>query len=77
MTAFVGMAAPHEAFPSDADVVETVKDTYRSTNPMQRVGTSEEVSAAVAYLAFSTTFSTGTEFPVDGGLRNSRCPDRT
>ncbi|MFI9645752.1 SDR family oxidoreductase [Streptomyces sp. NPDC052040] len=50
-----------------ADVAETVKDTYRSTNPMQRLGTSEEVAAAVAYLAFEATFSTGTEFPVDGG----------
>ncbi|MEU5441799.1 SDR family oxidoreductase [Streptomyces griseofuscus] len=50
-----------------ADVAETMKDTYRSTNPMQRLGTSEEVAAAVAYLAFGATFSTGTEFPVDGG----------
>ncbi|GAA3889952.1 SDR family oxidoreductase [Streptomyces lannensis] len=50
-----------------ADVVEAMKDTYRSTNPMQRLGTPEEVAAAVAYLAFGATFSTGTEFPVDGG----------
>ncbi|MEW1777831.1 SDR family oxidoreductase [Streptomyces sp. NPDC086777] len=50
-----------------ADVVETMKDTYRSTNPMQRLGVSEEVAAAVAYLAFGATFSTGAEFPVDGG----------
>ncbi|WP_221358929.1 SDR family oxidoreductase [Streptomyces beigongshangae] len=50
-----------------ADVAETIKDTYRSTNPMQRLGMSEEVAAAVAYLAFGATFSTGTEFPVDGG----------
>ncbi|MEV7130115.1 SDR family oxidoreductase [Streptomyces sp. NPDC093260] len=50
-----------------ADVVEATKDTYRSTIPMQRLGASEEVAAAVAYLAFGATFSTGTEFPVDGG----------
>ncbi len=50
-----------------ADVAETMKETYRSTNPMRRVGVSEEVAAAVAYLAFGATFSTGTEFPVDGG----------
>ncbi|MBL1120325.1 SDR family oxidoreductase [Streptomyces sp. 110] len=50
-----------------ADVVETMKDTYRSTTPMQRLGASEEVAAAVAYLAFGATFSTGAEFPVDGG----------
>lgn len=50
-----------------ADVVEATKDTHRSTNPMQRLGTPEEVAAAVAYLAFDATFSTGTELPVDGG----------
>ncbi|MDN3055163.1 SDR family oxidoreductase [Streptomyces sp. SRF1] len=50
-----------------ADVIETMKDTYRSSNPMQRLGASEEVAAAVAYLAFGATFSTGTEIPVDGG----------
>ncbi|MEU9125533.1 SDR family oxidoreductase, partial [Streptomyces sp. NPDC048506] len=50
-----------------ADVVETMKDTYRSTIPMQRLGMSEEVAAAVAYLAFGATFTTGAEFPVDGG----------
>ncbi|MEU8948654.1 SDR family oxidoreductase [Streptomyces sp. NPDC048489] len=50
-----------------ADVVEATKDSYRSTIPMQRLGTPEEVAAAVAYLAFDATFSTGSEFPVDGG----------
>lgn len=50
-----------------ADVVETMRDTFRSGNPMQRLGSSEEVAAAVAYLAFGATFSTGAEFPVDGG----------
>ncbi|MET8613350.1 SDR family oxidoreductase [Streptomyces misionensis] len=50
-----------------ADVAETMKDTYRSNNPMGRLGSSEEVAAAVAYLAFGATFSTGAEFPVDGG----------
>ncbi|MGZ0204118.1 SDR family oxidoreductase [Streptomyces sp. RM1] len=50
-----------------ADVAETMKDAYRSNNPMGRLGSSEEVAAAVAYLAFGATFSTGTEFPVDGG----------
>ncbi|MCF3963126.1 SDR family oxidoreductase [Streptomyces fuscigenes] len=50
-----------------ADVVEATKDAYRGTVPMQRLGSSEEVAAAVAYLAFGATFSTGSEFPVDGG----------
>ncbi|MYR28013.1 MULTISPECIES: SDR family oxidoreductase [unclassified Streptomyces] len=48
-------------------VAEAMKDDYRSTIPMRRLGTSEEVAAAVAYLAFGATFSTGAEFPVDGG----------
>ncbi|MEU3569836.1 SDR family oxidoreductase [Kitasatospora sp. NPDC036755] len=50
-----------------ADVVEATKDGYRSTNPMRRLGRPEEVAAAVAYLAFDATFSTGMELPVDGG----------
>ncbi|NEA40673.1 SDR family oxidoreductase [Streptomyces sp. SID11385] len=50
-----------------ADVAETMKDTYRSTIPMRRLGTCEEVASAAAYLAFGATFSTGAEFPVDGG----------
>ncbi|RCH59657.1 SDR family NAD(P)-dependent oxidoreductase, partial [Streptomyces sp. SDr-06] len=55
-----------------ADVVETMKDAYRSDNPMQRLGAPEEVAAAVAYLAFGATFSTGTEFAVDGGATQIR-----
>ncbi|MFB7500754.1 SDR family oxidoreductase [Streptomyces sp. NPDC056161] len=50
-----------------ADVVEAMKDSYRSMIPMQRLGAPEEIAAAVAYLAFDATFSTGAEFPVDGG----------
>ena len=51
-----------------ADVAEVMKENDRTGNPMQRTGTPEEVAAAVAYLAFGATFSTGTEFPVDGGV---------
>ena len=35
--------------------------------PMKRIGQAEEVAKAVAYLAFDATFTTGAEFPVDGG----------
>ena len=35
--------------------------------PMKRLGTSEEVAKAVLFLAFDATFTTGVEFPVDGG----------
>jgi len=36
-------------------------------NPMKRFGTSEEIAKAVLFLAFDATFTTGSEFPVDGG----------
>jgi NAD(P)-dependent dehydrogenase (short-subunit alcohol dehydrogenase family) len=37
-------------------------------NPMQRLGTPEEVAKAAAFLAFDATYTTGTEFVVDGGI---------
>ncbi|SER02222.1 SDR family oxidoreductase [Actinokineospora terrae] len=36
--------------------------------PMQRHGTVDEVAAAVLFLAFEATFTTGERFTVDGGL---------
>ena len=36
-------------------------------NPMQRSGRPDEVARAVAFLAFDATYTTGAEFPVDGG----------
>ncbi|MFD3513749.1 SDR family NAD(P)-dependent oxidoreductase [Streptomyces sp. NPDC058657] len=36
--------------------------------PMKRVGTIEEFATATLFLAFDATFTTGIEFPVDGGL---------
>ena len=35
--------------------------------PMKRWGTSEEIAKAVLFLGFDATFTTGAEFPVDGG----------
>jgi NAD(P)-dependent dehydrogenase (short-subunit alcohol dehydrogenase family) len=35
--------------------------------PMKRFGTSEEIAKTVLFLAFDATFTTGAEFPVDGG----------
>ncbi|MFI5783923.1 SDR family oxidoreductase [Nocardia sp. NPDC051570] len=49
------------------ETAAAMKEQFRSANPMQRVGLSEEIAAAVEYLAFGATFSTGAEFPVDGG----------
>ncbi|MEV6618478.1 SDR family oxidoreductase [Streptomyces sp. NPDC051051] len=37
-------------------------------NPMRRFGTPEEVARAMAFLAFDATYTTGTEFVVDGGV---------
>ncbi len=39
----------------------------RSVNPMQRFGRPEEVAAAVVFLGFDATFTTGAELVVDGG----------
>ncbi|WP_327138808.1 SDR family oxidoreductase [Nocardia sp. NBC_01327] len=50
-----------------AETAAAAKEQFRSANPMQRFGLSEEIAAAVEYLAFGATFSTGAEFPVDGG----------
>ncbi|GAA3141948.1 SDR family oxidoreductase [Streptomyces rameus] len=38
-----------------------------ANNPMHRFGTPEEVAAAVAFLAFDATYTTGAELAVDGG----------
>jgi len=35
--------------------------------PMKRLGRPEEIAKAVAFLAIDATFTTGAEFPVDGG----------
>jgi NAD(P)-dependent dehydrogenase (short-subunit alcohol dehydrogenase family) len=37
------------------------------STPMKRLGQPEEIAKAVAFLAFDATFTTGAEFPVDGG----------
>jgi NAD(P)-dependent dehydrogenase (short-subunit alcohol dehydrogenase family) len=39
-----------------------------AVTPMGRIGAPGEVAAAALFLAFHATFTTGTEFPVDGGL---------
>ncbi|MBC7978036.1 MAG: SDR family oxidoreductase, partial [Myxococcales bacterium] len=36
--------------------------------PMRRIGTPDEVAAAVLFLAFDATFTTGVELAIDGGL---------
>jgi NAD(P)-dependent dehydrogenase (short-subunit alcohol dehydrogenase family) len=50
-----------------AAAAEATREQMRSANPMQRFGRPEEVAAAVAYLGFDATFTTGAELVVDGG----------
>lgn len=50
-----------------ADAAERTRARMTETNPMLRFGDSDEVAKAVAFLAFDATYTTGAEFPVDGG----------
>ena len=51
-----------------ADAAEAAKRQMRDNNPMGRFGTAAEVAAAVLFLAFEATFTTGSELAVDGGV---------
>ena len=55
-----------KVFP-DKNVVAQVKEKTIGMIPMKRFGTSEEIAKAVLFLGFEATFTTGSEFPVDGG----------
>ncbi|WP_152399052.1 SDR family oxidoreductase [Paenibacillus cellulositrophicus] len=50
-----------------AEAAEQTKAQMRQENPMLRFGEPSEVAKAVAFLAFEATYTTGAEFPVDGG----------
>ncbi|QUQ65613.1 SDR family oxidoreductase [Kutzneria sp. CA-103260] len=49
------------------DAAEQTRARMTANNPMLRFGDSDEVAKAVAFLAFDATYTTGAEFPVDGG----------
>ncbi|GAA5086361.1 NAD(P)-dependent dehydrogenase (short-subunit alcohol dehydrogenase family) [Thermocatellispora tengchongensis] len=49
------------------EAAEQFKAERIAGNPMRRYGTPEEVATAAAFLAFDATYTTGTEFVVDGG----------
>ena len=49
------------------EAAERTKAEMIANVPMQRFGDSSEIAAAVAFLAFDATFTTGVEFAVDGG----------
>ncbi len=44
-----------------------IREKMAGMVPMKRWGMSEEIAKAVLFLAFDATFTTGAEFPVDGG----------
>ncbi|QWF82349.1 glucose 1-dehydrogenase [Amycolatopsis sp. CA-230715] len=49
------------------DVADRHREQMTANNPMRRYGDSDEVAKAVAFLAFDATYTTGAEFPIDGG----------
>ena len=61
--------AAREMTPAGGDPEETLKG-FGAGHPIGRVGTIEEVAELVAYLAGPrSSFSTGSDYAVDGGLR--------
>jgi NAD(P)-dependent dehydrogenase (short-subunit alcohol dehydrogenase family) len=51
-----------------SEVLASFKAAGDQITPLKRHATSEEVAAAVLFLAFEATFTTGADLPVDGGL---------
>ncbi|MNN89536.1 3-oxoacyl-[acyl-carrier-protein] reductase FabG [compost metagenome] len=49
------------------EVAEQTEAQMKQQIPMLRFGDPVEVAKAVAFLAFEATYTTGAEFPVDGG----------
>lgn len=49
------------------DAADQVYQQMAESTPMKRLGRPEEIAKAVAFLAIDATFTTGAEFPVDGG----------
>jgi NAD(P)-dependent dehydrogenase (short-subunit alcohol dehydrogenase family) len=49
------------------EAAEQLRAQLCSEIPLGRLGDPVEVAKAVMFLAFEATFTTGAEFPVDGG----------
>ncbi|MGW6421224.1 SDR family oxidoreductase [Nocardia sp. NPDC055053] len=49
------------------EAAEQFKAQQVAGNPMRRLGTSDEIARAAAFLAFDATYTTGAEFVADGG----------
>jgi NAD(P)-dependent dehydrogenase (short-subunit alcohol dehydrogenase family) len=50
-----------------AETAQQFLAQMKADNPMHRLGDPEEVARAIAFLGFEATYTTGAEFPVDGG----------
>ncbi|KMU77907.1 3-oxoacyl reductase 1 [Coccidioides immitis RMSCC 3703] len=50
------------------EAVAAFADLGRQSTPLARIARPEEVAKAVAFLGFDATFTTGTEFLMDGGV---------
>jgi NAD(P)-dependent dehydrogenase (short-subunit alcohol dehydrogenase family) len=51
---------------------DAATEALRRRQPLGRMVTCEEVAAAVVYLAAPTTFTTGADFLLDGGITGVR-----
>lgn len=49
------------------EAAEQIKAQWAADNPMRRFGDPIEVAKAFLFLAFDASYTTGAEFPVDGG----------
>lgn len=54
-------------WPHDRVTPQEVKDHTINSTPLKRIGTFEELAAAVDFLLFDATFTTGSTIYVDGG----------
>ncbi|MET8427621.1 SDR family oxidoreductase [Nocardia sp. NPDC004860] len=59
----------HPGFISTPMLAGADEDALAASLPIARVGTPEEVAEMVLYLAAEATYSTGSEFAIDGGIR--------
>ena len=61
-----------ERLVADAPDPSTAMDALRRRQPLGRLVSCEEVAAAVGYLAADSTFTTGADFLLDGGITGVR-----
>ena len=65
-----------ERLVANTDDPEATMDALRRRQPLGRLVTTAEVADAVAYLASPTTFTSGADFLLDGGITGIRLVDQ-